>query len=100
MSANELFEGFTDRQARYEEQLVTEHGEAVREHFRSAETTLNTSVTWPSRRPTCSAPTYGACTAGLRNSTCGCSSARGGRGGHRTRQRDGSRARERTCSGR
>ncbi|UZJ26935.1 TipAS antibiotic-recognition domain-containing protein (plasmid) [Rhodococcus antarcticus] len=39
MSADEMFEGFTARQARYEEKLVTEHGEGVREHFRSAKTT-------------------------------------------------------------
>jgi len=36
MTAPELFEGFADRQAQLEEDLVTEHGEAVREHFRSA----------------------------------------------------------------
>ena len=36
MSAPELFEGFTDRQARLETDLVAEHGEGVREHFRTA----------------------------------------------------------------
>lgn len=36
MSAPELFEGFADRQAQLETDLVTEHGEGVREHFRSA----------------------------------------------------------------
>lgn len=36
MSATELFEGFADRAAQLEEDLVTEHGEGVREHFRAA----------------------------------------------------------------
>ena len=36
MSAAELFEGFADRAAQLEEDLVTEHGEGVREHFRAA----------------------------------------------------------------
>ena len=36
MTAPELFEGFADRQAQLEDDLVTEHGEGVREHFRSA----------------------------------------------------------------
>ncbi len=36
MTAPELFEGFADRQAQLEEHLVTEHGEGVREHFRTA----------------------------------------------------------------
>ena len=36
MSAPELFEGFADRQAQLEEDLVTEHGDGVREHFRHA----------------------------------------------------------------
>ena len=36
MSGPELFEGFADRQRRLETDLVAEHGEGVREHFRSA----------------------------------------------------------------
>ena len=36
MSAPEVFEGFADRQAQLETDLVTEHGEGVREHFRGA----------------------------------------------------------------
>lgn len=39
MSADEMFEGFTDRQTRYEQDLITEHGEGVREHFRTARAT-------------------------------------------------------------
>ncbi len=34
MSAPELFEGFAERAAQLEEDLVTEHGDGVREHFR------------------------------------------------------------------
>ncbi len=42
MSVDEMFDGFADRQARYEAELVVEHGEGVREHFRTArETTQN-----------------------------------------------------------
>lgn len=37
MSASELFEGFADRRAQLESDLVQEHGEGVREHFRGAE---------------------------------------------------------------
>ena len=33
MTASELFEGFADRQARAEEDLVERYGEGVREHF-------------------------------------------------------------------
>ncbi len=36
MTAPELFEGFADRHAQLEDDLVTEHGEGVREHFRAA----------------------------------------------------------------
>ena len=36
MTAPELFEGFADRQAQLEEDLVAEHGDDVREHFRTA----------------------------------------------------------------
>ena len=36
MTAPELFEGFTDRSAQLEEELVGEHGNGVREHFRTA----------------------------------------------------------------
>lgn len=36
MSASELFEGFAERQARYETELVEQYGEGVREHFRTA----------------------------------------------------------------
>ena len=36
MSAQELFEGFADRSAALEEDLVAEHGDGVREHFRAA----------------------------------------------------------------
>ncbi|HEU0100977.1 MAG TPA: TipAS antibiotic-recognition domain-containing protein [Mycobacteriales bacterium] len=36
MNAPELFEGFADRQAQLETDLVAEHGEGVREHFRTA----------------------------------------------------------------
>jgi len=36
MSAPELFEGFADRQARLETDLVAQHGEGVREHFHTA----------------------------------------------------------------
>lgn len=36
MSASELFEGFADRQAQLEADLVAEHGQGVREHFRKA----------------------------------------------------------------
>lgn len=36
MSAPELFKGFADRAAQLEEDLVTEHGDGVREHFRHA----------------------------------------------------------------
>ena len=36
MSAQELFEGFADRSAALEADLVAEHGEGVREHFRTA----------------------------------------------------------------
>jgi hypothetical protein len=36
MSAPEMFEGFADRTAQLEEDLVTEHGDGVREHFRHA----------------------------------------------------------------
>ncbi len=36
MSAPEMFEGFADRAAQLEEDLVTEHGDGVREHFRHA----------------------------------------------------------------
>jgi len=36
MTAPELFEGFADRQAQLEDDLANEHGEGVREHFRSA----------------------------------------------------------------
>jgi DNA-binding transcriptional MerR regulator len=36
MTAPELFEGFADRQDQLEDDLVTEHGEGVREHFRAA----------------------------------------------------------------
>lgn len=36
MSAPELFEGFADRQAQLETDLVAEHGQGVREHFRTA----------------------------------------------------------------
>ncbi len=36
MTAPELFAGFADRQAQLEEDLATEHGEGVREHFRAA----------------------------------------------------------------
>ena len=37
MTAPELFEGFADRQAQLEADLVEQHGEGVREHFRAAE---------------------------------------------------------------
>ena len=37
MTAPELFEGFADRQARHEADLVHRYGEGVREHFRAAE---------------------------------------------------------------
>jgi len=37
MSAPELFEGFADRRAQLETDLVGQYGEGVREHFRSAE---------------------------------------------------------------
>jgi len=36
MSAPEFFEGFTDRQAQLEADLVAEHGQGVREHFSNA----------------------------------------------------------------
>jgi DNA-binding transcriptional MerR regulator len=36
MSAEDMFAGFADRQARYEEQLVARYGDAVREHLQSA----------------------------------------------------------------
>jgi DNA-binding transcriptional MerR regulator len=36
MSAPEMFEGFADRAAQLEEDLVAEHGDGVREHFRHA----------------------------------------------------------------
>lgn len=36
MDAPELFEGFTERQARQEAHLVERYGEGVREHFRTA----------------------------------------------------------------
>jgi len=36
MTASELFEGLADRQAQLEDNLVSEHGEGVREHFRAA----------------------------------------------------------------
>lgn len=39
MSADELFEGFADRRAQLEEDLVAEHGEGVREHFRTSRET-------------------------------------------------------------
>lgn len=37
MTAPELFEGFAERQARHEADLVDRYGEGVREHFRAAE---------------------------------------------------------------
>ena len=36
MSAPELFEGFADRQAQLETDLVEQHGDGVRKHFRTA----------------------------------------------------------------
>lgn len=36
MNAPELFEGFTERQAQLETDLVDQHGDGVREHFRAA----------------------------------------------------------------
>ena len=39
MSAPELFEGFADRQAQLEAELVEQHGEGVREHFASSRVT-------------------------------------------------------------
>lgn len=36
MSAPDLFNGFADRQAQLETDLVAEHGEGVRDHFRTA----------------------------------------------------------------
>lgn len=37
MTAPELFEGFADRQAQLETDLVAQHGNGVREHFRAAQ---------------------------------------------------------------
>lgn len=36
MTAPELFEGFADRQARYETELVEQYGEGVRKHFHTS----------------------------------------------------------------
>lgn len=37
MTATEMFEGFADRRAQLEEELVGQHGEGVRRHFRTSE---------------------------------------------------------------
>lgn len=37
MSAPELFEGFAERQSQLEDDLAHQHGDGVREHFRTAE---------------------------------------------------------------
>lgn len=39
MSAPDLFEGFTERQSQLEDELAQQHGDGVREHFRTAEDT-------------------------------------------------------------
>lgn len=39
MSAPDLFEGFAERQSQLEDELAQQHGDGVREHFRTAEET-------------------------------------------------------------
>lgn len=39
MSAPELFKGFAERKSQLEDDLVQQHGDSVREHFRAAEDT-------------------------------------------------------------
>lgn len=41
MSAPELFEGFAERKAQLEDDLADQHGDGVREHFRTAEETTS-----------------------------------------------------------
>jgi len=62
MTAPELFEGFADRQAQYEAELVEQHGEGVREHFRTAR---EATKDWTGQDRTSSMPSA----AGTRSTT-------------------------------